>query len=60
MLKLQLLILMSTVLLHGCGVLQQLPSMQHCDKVSYVRDKLDIEITAHCTAPIGGLPLGQL
>lgn len=39
------------LLLGGCA---QLPTMQHCDRVSYQRSGNDIRIEADCRAPIGG------
>lgn len=39
------------ILLSGCS---QVPSFQYCDDVSYVRKGNDIEVHAHCKAPVGG------
>lgn len=41
--------------LSGCAaLLGNLPTVQYCDKVMYVRNGNAIKITADCTAPIGG------
>jgi hypothetical protein len=34
----------------GCG---QLPTFKYCDDVEYIRKGGDINITAHCRAPVG-------
>ena len=37
--------------LFGCSLAGRLPSMQHCDEVTYTRQGRAIEIHAICTAP---------
>lgn len=39
------------VLVAGCAAL---PTLQHCDEVSYTRTGTQIEIHAKCRAPVGG------
>jgi hypothetical protein len=44
-----------SVQLAGCALIAgALPSMQHCDEVSYERVGNRIELSAVCRAPIGG------
>jgi hypothetical protein len=47
--------LLLLTLFAGCAQFAgSVPSLQHCDKVSYVRDGNRVSITAQCSAPIGG------
>lgn len=56
------IILIGLLLLGGCAgtfntALHQLPSMQNCHDVSYVRHGSDVEITATCAVPTKSDPL---
>jgi hypothetical protein len=43
------------LLLSGCSsMLGAIPSLQHCERVSYERIGKHVSIAAECTAPIGG------
>ncbi len=43
------------LLLGGCStVAGNLPTFEHCSDVSYTRKGNQIDVTAHCSAPIGG------
>ena len=44
--------LLVVLLLAGCQPLALAPSMQHCQKVSYVRDGSTVTINATCIAPV--------
>lgn len=49
------LIAIALLALSGCAALVgNLPTMQYCDKVTYVRNGNQIKMTAECAAPIGG------
>lgn len=64
------LIIASLVALTGCGTLSKaftsgftgLPSVQHCQRVSYLRDNGKITIQADCLLPSdpGGLGLASI
>ena len=39
----------------GCSTIAgNLPTLEHCDTVSYTRKGNQIDVVAHCSAPIGG------
>lgn len=41
--------------LPGCAsVLGSAPTFEYCDNISYVRKGNQIDVVAHCNAPIGG------
>ena len=49
----KLLTLALIVALAGCSQLQELPSLQYCDHVSYERTEQDMHIEADCKMPYG-------
>jgi hypothetical protein len=54
-------ILLLLLLLSGCAVAQQTPTLQHCDYVNYVREGLSIRIEMRCTVPIAApIPLPKV
>ena len=49
------ILLVILLLLPGCGQLASvIPSMQHCQEVTYHRQGNAIDLSAKCTAPVGG------
>lgn len=40
--------LLLVVLLGGCALVSQVPSLRYCDSVKYERSGRSIEISAHC------------
>ena len=40
--------LTTLLLVTGCQLAQQVPSLRYCDRVEYKRTGREIEITAHC------------
>ena len=54
--KLLLTPLLSTLLV-GCTAMGNLPTMEYCSDVSYVRTGNQIDIKAHCAAPIKDMAL---
>lgn len=46
-------IVLLLLLLTGCSAISAItPTMQNCQKVSYIRDGAHISINAECTAPV--------
>ena len=69
--KVIFMLLFAMIVLAGCGTMSKafttsvssLPSMQHCQKVSYLRDNGEITINANCHLPPpdpGGLDLTSM
>jgi hypothetical protein len=51
----KLLLAFVLLVLPGCSQISAaIPSLQHCDRVSYLREGNQIDIQAKCSAPIGG------
>lgn len=52
------MLILCTLFLSGCTQLAGMaPSLQHCDRVSYLREGNKVTISADCSVPIGGSPL---
>lgn len=43
------------LMLAGCKVISEVPTMKYCDTVNYKRVDNDVVIDAHCTVPPAGL-----
>ena len=48
-------LLLVVVLLGGCQIVSEIPTLKYCDEVNYTRLDNDVTITAHCTVPPAGL-----
>lgn len=67
----KILLFIAILALPGCSMLSQkvtngiagLPTMQHCQKVTYTRENQDVTVTANCRIPPpdpGGLGLASI